>query len=115
MIFFHTAPGLGQPCINSRQSKEKIPHFISDSDKQCRCQQGYLKLNNSCSQGSFLRNVVFLFIVFLNLYVSMYKESLNNLKHENWVNNVRTTHNAMQQQNTPCVTKANNADVSKAT
>lgn len=44
------APGLGQPCINSRQSKEKIPHFISDSDKQCRCQQGYLKLNNSCSQ-----------------------------------------------------------------
>lgn len=44
------APGLRQPCINSRQSKEKIPYFISDSDKQCRCQQGYLKLNNSCSQ-----------------------------------------------------------------
>lgn len=45
----------------------------------------------------------------------MYKESLNNLKHENWVNNVRTTHNAMQQPNTQCVMKTKNADVSKAT
>lgn len=78
--------------------------------------KGTLNLITPAHKVAFFEMLVFfLFIVFLNLYVSMYKESLNNLKHENWVNNVRTTHNAMQQPNTPCVTKTKNADVSKAT
>lgn len=78
--------------------------------------KGTLNLITPAHKVAFFEMLLFfLFIVFLNLYVSMYKESLNNLKHENWVNNVRTTHNAMQQPNTPCVTKTKNADVSKAT
>lgn len=63
----YTARGIGESCNNSIQCEAKIPYSTCDTDKRCRCEQGYLELNNSCSPGIPLiyRNLVpILFILY---------------------------------------------------
>lgn len=53
-FFFCTARDLGESCINSRQCRQRVPHTTCDTDRQCKCQPGFLKLNNSCSSGNIV-------------------------------------------------------------
>lgn len=68
----YTARGIGESCNNSIQCEAKTPYSTCDTDKRCRCEQGYLALNDSCSPGIPLiyRNLVpILFILyFLEFY-----------------------------------------------
>lgn len=63
----YTARGIGESCNNSIQCEAKTPYSTCDTDKRCRCEQGYLALNDSCSPGIPLiyRNLVpILFILY---------------------------------------------------
>lgn len=64
---FYTARGIGESCSSSLQCEAELPYSTCDTDKRCRCEQGYLELNNSCSPGIPLiyRNLVpILFILY---------------------------------------------------
>lgn len=64
---FYIARGIGELCSNSIQCEAKTPYSTCETDKRCRCEQGYLALNDSCSPGIpfIYRNLVpILFILY---------------------------------------------------
>lgn len=70
IFFFCTARDLGESCINSRQCRQRVTHTTCDTDRQCKCQPGFLKHNNSCSSGNIVSKKRFISF-FFNIHISM--------------------------------------------
>lgn len=55
ILVFFKVRSLGEQCNNSRQCTERSPYSTCSVDNVCRCQPSYIRVNNSCLPGKYLK------------------------------------------------------------